>query len=294
MAVPFSAHIVLNGRLLPSEQAHISVYNQALFTSFGVYESIQVDNGVSFHLDDHVDRLFQSAHYIQLPIEYDRQTIQGWVEELVETDALQESLLRILMFGPNGDEDTLVYILPGPLPHYDPTCYVRGTNAITFEGSRPIPQAKTLNTLVNYLAIRRARQKGAHEAFLVDEHDCLTEGSRSNLFVVAGGHITTPPAEQVLSGITRDLVWRMAQARGFEIREATVPRASLASVDEMFDTSTSMHIIPINQVDEQIIGEGEVGPVTRALIEEFESYYARVVRRQPAEALRSLHAAAGE
>ncbi len=272
-------HIILNGRLLPRQKAQISVFNHALFSSFGVYESIQIDNGVAFHLDDHLDRLFQSAHFIQLPMGYDRPTIRGWVTRLVETDAICESLLRIIVFGPNGDEEALVYVLPTALPRYAPECYTTGTRAITFEGARPFPQAKTLNTLVNYLAIRRAREVGAHEAFLVNEQGHLTEGSRSNLFVVSDGTLLTPPAEQVLSGITRDLVWKFAEAEGICVAEQSIRRADLATIDEMFATSTSMHIVPINQVDDGIIGAGCVGPVTRRLMAAFETYYARAVGR---------------
>ena len=144
-----AAHIVLNGRVLPREDASISVFNQALFYSFGVYESVEVDGGVYFHLDDHLGRLLQSARLIDLPIGYDRATVRRWVQDLIRTDDIRESLLRIIVFGPNTDEDTLAYILPGPVPHYPSTFYTQGATAITYEGCRPLPQAKTLNTLVN-------------------------------------------------------------------------------------------------------------------------------------------------
>jgi branched-chain amino acid aminotransferase len=274
-----SAHISLNGALLPREQAHISIFNQALFYSFGVYESIEIDGGVLFHLDDHLERLFHSAQLIELPMRYSRQTLRAWVEALVEADSISEALLRIIVFGPNGDDDLLVYILPGPLPHYPSTYYTRGATAITYEGCRPLPQAKTLNTLVNYLALRRARRLGAHEAFLVDPYGCLTEGSRSNLFAVRQGTLVTPPAQQVLSGITRDLVLRMAAARGIPAVERPLPRDELERIEEMFVTSTSMHVIPIVRVDEQSINGGTIGPITRALMHDFEAYYASVMGR---------------
>ena len=275
-----STHISLNGRLLRRDEAHISVFNQALFNSFGVYESIEVDAGVAFHLDDHLERLFHSARLIELPMPYDGATIRRWIETLLAADDITESLLRILVFGPNDNDETLVYVLPGLLPQYPSTFYTQGAAAITYQGCRALPQAKTLNTLVNYLALRRARRMGVHEAFLVNGEGCLTEGSRSNLFVIAGGQLITPPATEVLSGITRDLVWKLAASRGIAASEAPVALARLASLDEMFVTSTSMHIIPIVRVDDQPINGGRIGPITRALMNDFESYYAHIMGRE--------------
>lgn len=279
--IALTEHVIINGRLLPHGEAHISLYSQALFYSFGVYESIQIEGGRAFHLDQHLDRLFQSAEILQLPMPYSRRQIHGWFEQLAEADHIQESLLRIVVFGPNGDEETLVYILPMPLPRYPDSFCTRGAKAITFEGTRPLPQAKTLNTLINYLALRRARQEGAHEAFLVNPQGCLTEGSRSNLFAVAAGSLTTPPAGEVLSGITRDLVWKMADARGIGVAEGPVCRRNLEKIDELFVTSTSMHIIPIISVDGRPIGDGHIGPITRTLMADFEAYYDRVMSREP-------------
>ncbi len=277
-----SAHFSRNGILAPRSEATISIYSPALFYSFGVYESVEIDGGVAFHLDDHLERLFHSAALIELPIRYEPALIRRWVQELMAEDRIFEALLRIIVIGPNsedGPDDALVYILPGPLPHYPSTFYTQGARVITYEGCRPLPQSKTLNTLVNYLALRHARRLGAHEALLVNDEGCLTEGSRSNLFVVAGDTLLTPPAEQVLSGITRDLVWKLAQARGIPVIEQAVPRGELGRFDELFVTSTSMHVIPITTVDEQVIADGRVGPLTRVLMHEFEAYYAHVLGR---------------
>lgn len=273
-------HIILNGELHSRESAQISVYNQALFSSFGVYESIEVDSGVLFHLDDHLERLYNSARIIELPIRYPVATVKDWVEQLVQKDVLRESLLRVLVFGPNTHEDVLIYILPTPLPHYPSTYYTGGARGITFPGSRPLPQAKTLNTLVNYLALRQARKAGAHEAFLVNEQGLLTEGSRSNLFAVAEGRLMTPPAEGVLSGITRDLVIRLARKEGLPVSEEPLPSSRMAGFEELFVTSTSMHVIPIIEVDGKPLGDGRIGPLTQTCMHLFERYYARVVGRE--------------
>jgi branched-chain amino acid aminotransferase len=274
-----SEHIILNGRVLLKASATISVLNSALFYSFGVYESIEVDAGVPFHLDDHLDRLFHSAQIIEMPLPYTQAQLRAWVEHLIRLDHITESLLRIVAFGPNGEDEALVYILPMVLPHYPTTFYTLGATAITYPGCRPLPQAKTLNTLVNYLALRKARQAGAHEAFLVNDAGQMTEGSRSNIFAVVDGVLTTPPAYQVLSGITRDLVLKLAEKRGIPILERPLPLSELPRFAEMFVTSTSMHVVPIVRVDDTPINGGRIGPITRTLMGDFESYYAQVIGR---------------
>ena len=280
-----SEHIVINGRLIPREQGHISIFNQALFYSFGVYESVQIEGGAAFHLEDHVGRLFQSAAMIELPLPYRPEEIQGWIERLVEADQIGQSLLRVLAFGPNGDEESLVYVLPMALPRYPDAFYSAGASAITFEGERPLPAAKTLNTLVNYLALRRAGPRGAPAALRVVPQGRTAAGARPNLFVVMDGRLVTPPAGQALSGITRELVCEMAGRRGIEVQERPIQRAELDRAGEVFVTSTSMHVMPITRIDALEIGEGRVGPVTRTLMHDFEEYYAGALRRQPAVAI---------
>lgn len=275
-----SERIILNGRLVPRRDAQISVLSTAMFYSFGVYESIEVDNGVFFHLEDHVDRLFRSAEIIELPLPYTRRQIQLWAERLIAAEHIVESMLRIVVFGPDEDEPALVYILPMALPHYPTAFYTSGASAITFPGCRPLPQAKTLNTLVNYLALRRARRHNAHEALLVNDAGHVTEGSRSNIFAVLDGVLVTPPAHQVLSGITRDVVLKLAGLLAIPTQEHPLLVEDVSRAEELFVTSTSMHVVPVVRVDDGPIGDSRVGPITRRLMGEFERYYAQIIGRK--------------
>jgi len=112
----------------------LSLQSGALL-SFGVYESIEVDSGVLFHLDDHIERLFESARIIELSIGQSQSTIRRWVTELIERDQITEALLRIMVFGPNGDEtlSTPTYaIAPLSSTFLHPRC-----RAITFKGAVP-------------------------------------------------------------------------------------------------------------------------------------------------------------
>ena len=138
----------------------------------------------------------------------------------------------------------------------------KGATAITFEGQRSLPQAKTLNTLVSFLAQRYARAAGVHEGLL--HHDGhLTEGSNSNLFAVIDDTLLTAPAQQVLSGVARDMVFHVAGQDGIPLRETDLQLSDLPRWDECFITSTSRHVMPLTAIDGRPVGDGRVGP-TRA------------------------------
>jgi branched-subunit amino acid aminotransferase/4-amino-4-deoxychorismate lyase len=117
---------------------------------------------------------------------------------------------------------------------------------------------------------------GAHEA-LLHHAGRLTEGSNSNLFAVIAGVVLTPPAEQVLAGVTRDVLLALAAERGIPIREAPLALADLPRWEECFITSTSRHVMPVATVDGRPVGAGRVGPLTQRLAAIFEEAFRQAV-----------------
>lgn len=271
-------NVILNGRIRPVTDAKVSLFSPALFNSFGVYESIEVVEGVPFHLLDHLSRLAESAEMIELSLPYSIYDMASWVGHLIQENGNQECLLRVIALGVTQAEDeALVAILPQPLPHYPDTYYWEGAAVITFEGCRPLPPCKSLNTLINYLARRQAVRSHAHEAILRTSSGEMTEGSRSNIFAIRGGDILTPPADRVLSGITRDITIRLAREAGYHVAEVPLNLMDLPHYDEFFVTSTSMHIIPIVRIGSALVGEGRVGRVTLDLMDRFEGYHRHYI-----------------
>ena len=266
-------YVILNGSMRPAAEAKVSLFSPALFSSFGVYESVEVVEGVPFHLRDHLSRLAESAEMIELNLPYGVYDIASWVSQLIRKNGNQDCLLRIIALGVTQIEDeALVAVLPQPLPRYPDTYYWEGATVITFEGSRALPACKSLNTLVNYLARRQAIRAGVHEAILRTGSK-MTEGSRSNIFAVRRGEILTPPSGQVLSGITRDITIRLALEAGYRVSEVPLNLMDLPHFSEFFITSTSMHIIPIVRIGDTPVGESRVGPVTLDLMDRFEQYH---------------------
>jgi D-alanine transaminase len=142
---------------------------------------------------------------------------------------------------------------------------------ITVEGVRYLPQAKSLNTLLNFLARREASDRGAHEA-LLHRAGLVTEGASSNFFIVQNGRLVTAPAEMVLPGVTRALVLDLAREASIPVEERSIRLHEMGDWDEAFITSTSRKVLPVTRLDGGSIGNGRVGPLTGRLIGIFETY----------------------
>jgi branched-subunit amino acid aminotransferase/4-amino-4-deoxychorismate lyase len=271
MSLPI--HVSRNGVLVPPAQSCVPVFNPAIYGAYGIYESMQVSNGVVFAMGAHLQRLAHSAALLEMALPVEMPILQRWIAEVLAANEASECTLRLFVIGAEEHGETTVYIWPqAPIRHPE-RCYTHGVSAITFPGQRFMPEAKSINTLVSYLAGRKAQSEGAHEALLV--HDAhLTEGANSNLFAVVNRAVVTPPSYQVLAGVTRDILIALARRRRLEVQEAGLSVAELGSWTECFITSTSRHVMPVTTVDGRPIGGGEVGPVTCQLMTLYEEYFA--------------------
>jgi branched-subunit amino acid aminotransferase/4-amino-4-deoxychorismate lyase len=269
-------YAILNGKLLPVDQARIPIFNKALLSSFGVYETMKVERGRPFYLQEHFLRLLNSAEMIDLELGVDIATLTGWFERLVKVDPQATWVLRILALGAvEAGASPIIAMWPEIPPTYPDTFYHNGAAAILYEGQRAIPACKSLNALVNYLARREAIRAGALEG-LLHHNGYLTEGARSNIFAVRQGQLITPPASEVLSGITRDVILRVMQKTTSPVVEAPIP-VDVSLYEEFFISSTSMHVMPITQIDDQPVGDGRVGPITKMVMARFEARYRQTM-----------------
>ena len=267
-------HVSRNGVLIHPSQACVPVFNPALYGAYGVYESMQVTNGVVFALDAHLQRLVRSAVLLEMPLPADVTTAKRWIVEVLAANGCAECTLRLFVIGGERGAGSVAYIWPQPPIVYPLDHYTRGAPAITFPGQRFMPEAKSTNTLASYLARRKVQSAGAHEALLT--HDGrLTEGANSNLFAVVDGAVLTPPSDQVLAGVTREILIDLAHRHGVEVRETGLAVADLDHWAECFITSTSRHVMPVTTVDGRPIGDGEVGPLTRRLMTLYDEYFSQ-------------------
>jgi len=267
-----SVSVSRNGVMIPPAEASISIFNPAIYGSYGVYESLQVVNGVVFEQEAHLQRLAHSAQIIELPLPADLTTIGTWISRVVAAQECRHCTVRLFVVGPDNGGEPAAYIWAQPPTVFPEGFYTEGATAITFEARRFLPGAKSLNMLGSFMAQRRARAAGVHEAFL--HHDgCLTEGSNSNLFAVINDVVLTAPDHEVLAGVTRDVLMALARAAGIHVREMRLPLDEIAGWDECFITSTNRHVMPVTRIDGRLVGDGKVGPLTRRLSELFEANF---------------------
>jgi D-alanine transaminase len=271
-------YVSRNGELIAPSEAAISVFNPAIYGAYGVYESMQVRHGIVFEQEAHLARLAHSAQIIGLPLPAGLTTIGHWIAAALAANHMDDCTVRLFMIGPENGGRVTAYIWPQGSPVYPQEYYAAGATAVTFEAQRYLPEAKSLNTLVSFMAQRHAHAAGVHEALLFHDGN-LTEGSNSNLYAVIDGALVTPPAQQVLSGVTRDVALQLATENRIAWREDRLPLAGIAGWRECFITSTSRHIMPVTQIDGRPIGDGTVGPLTRRLSGLFEAYFEAKTRR---------------
>ncbi len=251
-------HAVCNGNVVLASEAVVPVTRKEIQYGFSVYEALRIVKGHAVHLEDHIRRLNNSCKGIGLVHSISDDDFIFWVRKLIEADDIMEATVRILLVG---GRPSLCFITAAPLLTYPDSYYSEGIEVITYAGERFLPSCKTSNLLLNYLALHAANDRGAFEALLVDRHDRVLEGTRSNFFAFHDGKLHTAPDDLVLEGITRDRILKAAALQGIEVVFDPPLACDLFTdmYDEMFISSTSMGAMPVRKVDARIMA----GPYDR-------------------------------
>ncbi len=274
---------MIDGRVCPPGEAHISVYDRGFLYGDSVFETLRTYGGEVFALGEHLERLARSAARVFIPMPVVREELGREVATAVARAGNAESYVRVMVTRGQGElglDPSLAAqprrvilvqkLVPLPEQHY-----TEGVKAITYRTARLLDDtgaagAKIGNYLVNVLATREARLRGGAEALIVDREGRLLEGASSNIFLVCAGRLITPPVEAgILEGITRRHVLRAANACGVDV-ELSVPQVEQAyAADELFITSSIRELVPVVQLDETSIGTGQPGPLFARLRAQF-------------------------
>lgn len=287
--------IWFNGEMVPWDQAQVHVLTHSLHYGFGVFEGIrcypQKDGGAAiFRLEEHIERLYNSAHICTLDIPIPQeQVIEACRQLVVKNNLTDGCYLRPLVF--MGDGTMGLAALDNPI-HVVIAAWRWGAylgeegvkNGIRCQissyrrprGDAMLAKGKITGQYVNsILAKRGAMRAGYDEAILLDAQGFVCEGSGENLFMVERNRVRTPfLGEAILGGITRESVLTLLEDQGIPIFTGPFTRDELYCASEVFLTGTAAEITPVREVDDRRIGEGKPGPITRQMRE----LYARVVR----------------
>ncbi|MBU1992917.1 MAG: aminotransferase class IV [Patescibacteria group bacterium] len=260
--------VLLNGKFVAAKDAKISVFDAGFTSGYGIYETLRAEDGEIAHLNDHIERLFRSAKFVDLKLPWTKTKLKKWTRETLKKNRLKDARLRITVsFGsdPNYSSKesgpTLVIFAVSNLRNPKRL----GFSAVTCEMERVLPEAKTTALLPQYLARQFMSKMKADEVFLVNRRDEITEGSVTNVFFVRGGNLITPK-DGILKGTARAEVIETANKLRIKVVERAVKLQELKNFNECFVTNAPKGVVPVLRIDKVKISD-KIGPLTKLILE---------------------------
>jgi branched-chain amino acid aminotransferase len=275
----FELYVYVNGRYVRGDEAVVPVWDHGLLYGDGVFEGIRLYDGRIFRLEEHIERLYDSAKAIGLTVPITSQELADITKEVVRKNALRNGHIRQIVTRGVGR--------PGLDPRRCPTPTVvvqaypfpallgeRPLRLITSSVRRKSPisvdaRIKSCNYLDNILAKMQANYAGVDDAVMLDNNSFIAEGTGENIFLVKRGIVSTPTTAACLHGVTRAIVIDLCKSFGWPTHERNITVHELYTADEAFCSGTAAELVPICEVDGRRIGSGETGPYTQALIDKF-------------------------
>ncbi len=275
--------IYINGKLYDKEDAKISVYDHGLLYGDGVFEGMRIYSGRVFRMDEHLQRLWNSAKAIWLKIPGSPEEMARAVNQTMRANSIVDGYVRLVVtrgagtlgIDPNKTSDPQIIIITDSITLYPKEYYEHGLEIVTASTIRNHPAAlspriKSLNYLNNILAKIEGLQAGCVEALMLNQKGEIAECTGDNIFLVSRGRLLTPPIDAgILEGITRSVVIELAIEAGIAVQEIPLTRHDVYIADECFLTGSAAEIIPVVKLDSRNIGGGNPGPVTQQLIKRF-------------------------
>lgn len=269
----------VNGSFVPLEKAYVHVEDRGYQFGDGVYEVVYAFNGIPFGLKEHLDRFFNSMELIRIKSPYSKEEITDLVNEALKRSGFAHAQIYFHMTRGTSKRS-----------HPFPDAGVPANFLITVREAVGLPREmtdngvavyltedirwgrcniKSLNLLPNVLAKQEALDHGAFEAVLCKD-GYITEGAVSNVFIVSDGQVRTAPADhKILPGITRQHVIELCRELGIKVLETPFTPEELYAADEAFLTGSGIEVLPVVKVSDSLIGDGNPGPITKKLQQEY-------------------------
>jgi branched-subunit amino acid aminotransferase/4-amino-4-deoxychorismate lyase len=265
-------HAMVNGRLLATVELRVSPLGDGFMFGHGLFETIKVQGGLPVLLEDHWARLAKSAGELGLGVIGSERELRSRCVQVAAANKLLVGALKVIVFQEVTEVSEIIFARAGL---YAPEQFTAGFRLRTVPGtirSGKLFAQKTLNYLHNITAKNEAVAAGFDEALFVDEVGNLLEGATSNVFVVRGGRVHTPPCDgRILPGVARG---RLLRLLGYRAHEKTVSMALLSDADEVFVTNALLGIMPVACVDEHVF-DLNTNPVTRELMATYKAEEAK-------------------
>lgn len=275
--------IWMDGKMVPWRDAQVHVLTHTLHYGVGAFEGIrayQTPKGTAvFRIDEHIKRLYETAHILEMDIPYTRAEIRDAIMATIRDNNLDTAYVRPLVFyGSEGmglhANNLSVHVAIASWfwgAYLGADALEKGIRIKTSSYTRHLVnsvmcKAKACGNYINsIMALQEAARDGYDEALLLDHDGMVAEGSGENIFIVRDGKLFTPELTSALEGITRHTVFKLADDLGVEVAERRITRDEVYIADEAFFTGTAAEVTPIRELDNRTIGDGMPGPITKKL-----------------------------
>lgn len=277
--------VYVNGRFVPGPEASISVFDRGLLYGDAVFEGIREYSGRVFRLDEHLDRLYESAQVIGLNIPLPKAELKEVILETLRRNRLQDAHIRPIVtrgvgamgVDPSDQLTPTVIVFAHP---WAPFLGERGIRMKTVAVRRVPPQCvdsriKHVGYLNSVLAKMEAKAASADEALILDIHGFVAEGPGENFLIVRDSAVISPTTINILNGVTRRAVLELARQAGLVTEERNITLGDVYTAHEAFVCGTGAEIVPVVEIDGRRIGAGTPGPVTRQLTASFKELVQR-------------------
>jgi len=276
----------MDGKLVDKSDAKVSVYDHGLLYGDGIFEGIRIYHGRIFEPDAHLQRLFDSSKAIRLTIPFTADQLRTGIEETAKANNFTDCYVRLVVtrgvgylgLNPNKCSAPSTFIITDTIEMYPKEVYEKGMAVITASVIRNHPNAmssrvKSLNYLNSILAKIEAIDAGVPEAIMLNHLGNVAECTADNIFIVREGEVLTPAVtEGILEGVTRQVILKLCKNLNIPCAEKTLQRHDLYIAQECFLTGTGAEVVPVTKIDGRPVGSGQVGSLTRRLIDAFRRY----------------------
>jgi len=279
--------IWLDGKYVDWREANVHVLTHTLHYGVGVFEGVRAyhsgDKTTIFRLDKHTERLFRSAHILNMKVPYDYDTLMEVQQEIIKKNALKAAYIRPMIFY-SADylglhtKNLKIHVMVAAWEwgaywgdeNEDNTIRAHTSTMIRSNVNSVYGKAKANGNYINsIMALQEVQALGYDEALMLDPQGWVAEGSSANFFIVRDGVIYTPTTANILEGITREATIKIARDLGIEVIEKNIVRDDVYIADEAFFTGTAAEITACGELDGRVIGSGKRGPITKQLQQVF-------------------------
>lgn len=275
-------YVFVSGKLVIESKAKVPVRDRGFLYGDGLFETLRSYGGYTFMLDAHLERLFFSLKILKYNLPFDKEYIKDALRRTIDKNNLQkrDAYIKIIVTRGihsgelhfNGEYKPNLVIIADSLTPYPEVDYTKGINITTSSIRRPVMGSplychKLLNYFENIFAKNEAHYNEAQEAVFLTRDHLVLEGASSNIFFVKRNIVYTPPLTQnILPGITREVVIRICRENGIEVKQKKVHYRDIINADEIFKTSSIAGIVPVKKIDRFVLAIKVPGNITLKLM----------------------------